>query len=77
MVTSDGIYVRDVKGRYLLVNRVGAAIVGLTTEQIIGKHYRELFSTKVADAVQVEDDLVLATGEIQRNETRLDLRRWV
>ncbi len=67
--TNDGIYVRDVAGRYLLVNSIGAAIVGLTPEQMIGQYYQALFPTEVAAAIQAEDAPVLTTGEMQRNET--------
>ncbi|MCX6046758.1 MAG: PAS domain S-box protein [Chloroflexi bacterium] len=67
--TNDGIYVRDVTGRYLLVNDIGAAIVGLTREQMLGQSYQALFPAEIVDAIQAEDAPVLMTGELQRNET--------
>ncbi|CAN5407159.1 hypothetical protein BH10CHL1_BH10CHL1_01080 [soil metagenome] len=67
--TNDGIYVRDIAGRYLMVNAMGAKIVGFTPDQMRGKRYQELFSAEVAAAIQQEDSPVLTTGEMQRNET--------
>ncbi len=42
--TSDIIFVKDHEGRYLLVNSMGAAILGLSIDEIIGRTDNEIFS---------------------------------
>ncbi len=42
--TSDIIFVKDHEGRYLLVNSMGAAILGSSIEAMIGRTDREIFS---------------------------------
>ena len=42
--TSDIIFVKDHEGRYLLVNSMGAAIIGFTIDEIIGRTDSEIFS---------------------------------
>lgn len=66
----DGIYVRDLAGRYLLVNRVGAALLDLTPETMIGKRYHELFSNQLAMTIATEDQTVLTTGKAHVQELR-------
>ena len=54
------IYVKDVQGRYLLVNRRYSELFHLRGDAVIGKSDRELFSAEIADAVGETDQRVLA-----------------
>lgn len=64
----DGIYVRDLEGRYRLVNQVGAALLDHTPDEMIGKRYQELFSSELSITIAAEDQLVLATGKAHVQE---------
>ncbi len=57
--TNDAIFVRDLEGRYLLVNSAGLEQVGMTKEAIIGKRYHEVFSLEEATAMEADDRPVL------------------
>ncbi len=66
--TPNGIYVRDLQGRYLLVNTMGAAIVGLTPEAMLGQSYAQLFPPEVVASIAAEDRRTLETDQIQVEE---------
>lgn len=59
----DAIFVRDLAGRYLLVNSAGAEQVGLEREAILGRCYSELFSADEIAAIQRDDHPVLEQGQ--------------
>ncbi|MDJ0578030.1 MAG: PAS domain S-box protein [Xenococcaceae cyanobacterium MO_234.B1] len=58
--TSNVIYLKDVQGRYLLINRQYEKLFHLTREQIIGKTDSEIFSAEIAAAVMSNDLQILA-----------------
>ena len=66
--TPDAIFVKDLEGRYVLVNAAAAHFLGRSVQDIIGRNDFELYPP--ADARQfVEDDRrVLETGEAQSFE---------
>ena len=70
--TPNGIYVRDLQGRYLLVNTVGAANVGLTPEAMLGQSYEQIFSAETAADIAAQDRRTLETDQMQVEETRWD-----
>ena len=66
--TEDIIYVKDLDGRYLLVNAAGAQFFGRTPEQVTGNTDRDLFAPEIADKILESDRTVLETGESQTLE---------
>ncbi|MEO8804939.1 MAG: PAS domain S-box protein [Burkholderiaceae bacterium] len=54
------IYVKDLQGRYLLVNRRFAELLHLDAQAIVGKSDHELFAKEAADAVRSMDQRVAA-----------------
>ncbi|HEU4699409.1 MAG TPA: PAS domain S-box protein [Gemmatimonadales bacterium] len=60
--TSDSIYVKDLDGRYLLVNAVAARAMGLPADAIVGRDDRELFPAALAELYRRHDAQVLAAG---------------
>jgi PAS domain S-box-containing protein len=69
--TSDPIFIKDLEGRYLMINSSGAASLGRTAAEMIGKHDRELFSPETAALMMDRDREVMATRESQTfQETR-------
>ena len=61
--TPDAIFVKDLDGRYVMINEAAARFVGKSPEEIVGKHDRELFPEETARGFIEADRLVLATGE--------------
>jgi PAS domain S-box-containing protein len=60
--TSSVIYMKDVEGRYLLVNRRFEQLFKRTREEVVGKTDQEMFPQANAAAYQENDRRVLATG---------------
>ncbi len=61
--TTDAVYVKDLRSRYLMVNSAGALPLGRTIEEVLGKDTRELFSPETARQVMERDRRVLEGGE--------------
>lgn len=60
--TTDLIYVKDLTGRYLLVNQACAKMINRPVEQIMGRRDVELASAEVIDRIRQRDQLVFAAG---------------
>ncbi len=57
------IYVKNLQGRYTLVNQPMEEFLGLEAHRIIGKHDYELFKFEFADVIQQTDKEVFLKGE--------------
>jgi PAS domain S-box-containing protein len=66
--TSDAIFVKDLEGRYRLINSSGARLLGRTVEDVVGKDDRALFSPETASLVMAHDRRVLASGASMTSE---------
>lgn len=66
--TTDGIYVKDLDGRYLMINQAGAAVSGRTVEQVVGKRLDEVFDPETATQLRADDELVIRSGRAQTLE---------
>ena len=66
--TSDAIFVKDLQGRYLLINKAGAANVGRTVEETLGRDDRALFPVDLAETVMRHDREILETGQTMTEE---------
>lgn len=62
------IYLKDMEGRYQLVNRQYEKVMHLDAKQILGKTDFDLFSQAVADFFRGNDLKVVAAGEAQEFE---------
>jgi len=60
--SNDAIFVRDLTGRYLLVNHAGAEQVGLPKAAISGRRYQEIFDPATVAAIAADDQPVFAQG---------------
>jgi two-component system, cell cycle sensor histidine kinase and response regulator CckA len=63
--TTDAVFVKDLQGRYLMINSAGARFLGKSVEEVVGKHDRELFTPDSAENVLESDRQVMATGQSQ------------
>jgi two-component system, cell cycle sensor histidine kinase and response regulator CckA len=68
--TTDAVYVKDLQGRYLMINSAGALPLGRTIEEVIGKDASELFSPETGRQIMERDHSVLQSGETRTYEQR-------
>ena len=61
--TPDAIFVKDLDGRYVLVNKAAAQFVGRTPNEVIGKHDYELYPEETARRFIEDDKAVLTDGK--------------
>jgi PAS domain S-box-containing protein len=61
--TPDAIFVKDLAGRYVLVNEAAARFIGKSPADIVGKHDLEIYPEETARQFIEADEQVLATGE--------------
>src|SRR5437588_832647 len=60
--TPDAIFVKDLEGRYVLVNEAAARFLGKSPDEIIGKHDLELYPEETARQFIEDDRKVLESG---------------
>src|SRR6516165_7917068 len=63
--TLDVIFVKDLEGRYVLVNEAFCRFIGKTNDEIVGRNDFELYSEADARAFVNADRQVLASGRPQ------------
>ena len=66
--TTDAVFVKDVEGRYLMINSAGARILGRGIEDILGKSDSDLFNSGDGLAIMEGDRAVLQSGVTQTYE---------
>ena len=66
--TTDAVFVKDLQGRYLMMNTAGAGFLGKEVKDIIGKDDPELFSPEVGRAIMKRDREVIQSGTTQTYE---------
>jgi PAS domain S-box-containing protein len=63
--TSETIFVKDLQGRYVVINSAGARVFGKTPEEVIGKDDTELFTAESCHGIIEHDRQVLTSGATQ------------
>jgi two-component system, cell cycle sensor histidine kinase and response regulator CckA len=66
--TTDSIFVKDLQGRYLMINSAGAQLVGRTVEEVIGRCDTELFTPETGREIMAGDRKVIESGKTQTYE---------
>jgi PAS domain S-box-containing protein len=66
--TTDAVFVKDRGGRYLMINRPGARILGKSVEEVLGRDDRALFDAESAERIMGGDRRVMDSGEVQTYE---------
>jgi two-component system, sensor histidine kinase and response regulator len=61
--TTDGIFVKDLEHRFLMINRGGADQVGKSPEEVIGASVHDLFAPESAQRIVKRDDEILTSGK--------------
>jgi two-component system, cell cycle sensor histidine kinase and response regulator CckA len=60
--TPDAVFVKDLEGRYILVNAAAARFIGLSQDEVIGKHDLDIYPPETARGFIEDDKQVLAAG---------------
>ena len=66
--TTDAVFVKDLRGRYLMMNSAGARFMGRTVEEVIGKDDMELFNPESGREIMERDRSILKSGKMQMYE---------
>jgi len=69
--TTAAIYVKDLQGRYQLMNSAGVALVGKKLDEIVGKKDSELFSPESAGEIMARDQEMLQSGAVSTYEEEI------
>jgi diguanylate cyclase (GGDEF)-like protein/PAS domain S-box-containing protein len=64
--TSDALFVKDLEGRYALVNEAAASLLGHTREEVLGRTDAELFGEEQSAVRRERDRAVMVSGETRR-----------
>lgn len=67
--TPDTVYVKDLQGRYLLMNRAGAAYLDRDPDDVVGRTDEELYPTDLAGTIREADRAVIETEDIVAYES--------
>ncbi len=66
--TTDSIFVKDLQGRYLMINSAGARLLGRRVDQVIGKDDMEVFTPETGREIMAGDRRVVESGRTQTYE---------
>ncbi|MDK9717667.1 MAG: PAS domain-containing protein [Trichlorobacter sp.] len=66
--TADLVFFKDLDGVYLGCNPEFARLVGRSREQVVGARDTDIFPQDVAGFFREQDSLMMASGEVRRNE---------
>jgi hypothetical protein len=68
---TDAVFVKDIQGRYLMINSAGADFIGQPVAEIIGKDDRQLFAPDSARKIIEDDQQILKLGSCGTYEEML------
>ncbi len=66
--TTDAVFVKDLEGRYLMINSAGARFLGHSVDEVIGRTDAELFVPEVGRDIMERDRKVIESGYVQTYE---------
>ena len=66
--TTDAVFVKDLEGRYLMINSAGAGFLGRSVNEVVGKSDLELFTPEVGRSIMKKDRQVVQAGKTQTYE---------
>lgn len=70
---SDAVFAKDRDGRYVMINRKGAGMLGKSVEEILGQDDTALFDHEGAQRIMTIDRAVMSTGKAQTFENTFDI----
>ena len=60
--TTDAIFVKDLMGKCLFINRTGAQFLGKSIGEVVGSYDSDLYDTLTVAEIRDSDDQVADTG---------------
>ncbi|MCE9526055.1 MAG: PAS domain-containing protein [Planctomycetales bacterium] len=60
--TSDAIFVKDVNGKFLFINRTGAQLLGKSIDEVIGLYDLDLYGSQAVAEIRSVDEKVVNEG---------------
>jgi two-component system cell cycle sensor histidine kinase/response regulator CckA len=66
--TTDAVFVKDIEGRYVMVNSAGARGLGLTVQEVIGKSAIDLHGHELGREIMERDRELMQSGQTQTFE---------
>jgi PAS domain S-box-containing protein len=66
--TTDSVFVKDLEGRYQMINAAGARVLGHSQEHILGRSARDVLSSASADYIHLVDMAVMDSGQSRSSE---------
>ena len=63
--TTDAIFLKNLEGRYLMINPAGARHMGRTVTEVLGKDDTQLLAPEMARQIQEDDQRVISSGQTQ------------
>jgi two-component system, cell cycle sensor histidine kinase and response regulator CckA len=66
--TTDSVFVKDLQGRYLMINSAGAQLLGRKVQEVIGKDDTELFTPETGRDITAADRMVVESEKTQTFE---------
>ena len=66
--TTDAFFVKDLEGRYLMMNAAGKQWVNMTDQDLTGKTDEDIFAPKTVACIKQQDEIILQTGTTQTFE---------
>src|SRR5580700_1429094 len=71
--SNDAIFVKDLQGRYLLINTAGAALLGYPVADIIGKDDEAIVPPETAEQIRSNDQRIIEGGTPRTFEEKLQI----
>ena len=69
--TTDAVFIKDVQGRYLLLNSAASRFVGKSSEEVIGYDDTFIFPHDDAQALMNQDRAVMVDGQVKTYEEHI------
>jgi two-component system cell cycle sensor histidine kinase/response regulator CckA len=66
--TTDTVFVKDLQGRYLMINSAGAHLMGRGPAEVIGKDDSELFTPETGRQIMEHDRSIIQSGKTHTGE---------
>ena len=66
--STDAIFVKDLQGRYLLVNQAASKFVGKPADQMMGHDDKFIFPGAIATEIMAIDKAIMSSGKTQTHE---------
>jgi PAS domain S-box-containing protein len=66
--TTDVIFVKDLEGRYVLINSACAQLIGASTQDIIGQNITQFFPLEIAQKLEKQDQKIITLSKAETSE---------